>query len=160
MKRSPSLHSEQSSLSDSKHVSFNQDVSVKRIPKKTIKATRSVPLNPADEFSGRCESFTNRPPPSDKAQIAEEAEDILKQLQDIECSVSSNPKDRTRVVSPTRILTPSRVLSLPPPHVILYLLLILVSRCSLGFCDYCILSPLWKPCVISSCKFDGLFPGV
>ena len=114
MKRSPSLHSEQSSLSDSKHVSFNQDVSVKRIPKKPIKATRSVPLNPTDEFSGRCESFTNIPPPSDQTQIAEEAEDILKQLQEIKCSVSANPRELKRVVSPTRILTPSRVLSPTP----------------------------------------------
>ena len=39
------------------------------------------------------------------------------------------------LLSPLPFLSPSRVLSLSPPHAILYLLLILDSRCSLGFCD-------------------------
>jgi len=105
VKRSPSLRSEQSSLSESRHVSFNQDVSVKRIPKKVVKA-KSLPLDPNDEFSQKCQEFVNIPPPSSQEQIADEAEQILRQLDDIECSVSPSP----RVQSPVRNLvspTPS-----------------------------------------------------
>jgi len=87
VKRSPSLRSDsnQSSLSDSRHVSFNQDVSVKRIPKKVAK-TKS--LDPNDEFHQKCNQFVNIPPPSDQQEIADEAESILRQLDDISCSVS------------------------------------------------------------------------
>ena len=99
VKRSPSLRSDsnQSSLSDSRHVSFNQDVSVKRIPKKVAK-TKS--LDPNDEFHQKCNQFVNIPPPSDQSQIADEAEQILRQLDDIECSVSPTP----RITSPVRQL--------------------------------------------------------
>jgi len=99
VKRSPSLRSEsnQSSLSDSRHVSFNQDVSIKRIPKKVAK-TKS--LDPNDEFHQKCNQFVNIPPPSDQSQIADEAEQILRQLDDIECSVSPTP----RITSPVRNL--------------------------------------------------------
>jgi len=103
VKRSPSLRSEQSSLSESRHVSFNQDVSVKRIPKKAVK-TKSLPLDPNDEFSKKCQEFVNIPPPSNQEQIADEAEQILKQLDDIECSVSPSPRIQSPVrhlVSPT-----------------------------------------------------------
>jgi len=99
VKRSPSLRSEQSSLSESRHVSFNQDVSIKRIPKKAVK-TKSLPLDPNDEFSKKCQEFVNIPPPSDQEQIADEAEQILRQLDDIECSVSPTP----RIESPVRHL--------------------------------------------------------
>jgi len=105
VKRSPSLRSEQSSLSESRHVSFNQDVSIKRIPKKAVK-TKSLPLDPNDEFQKKCQEFVNIPPPSDQEQIADEAEQILRQLDDIECSVSPTP----RIESPVRHLvspTPS-----------------------------------------------------
>ena len=99
MKRSPSILSDsnQSSLSDSRHVSFNQDVSIKRIPKKVAK-TKSV--DPNDEFHKKCHEFVNVPPPSDQGQIADEAEQILRQLDDIECSVSPTP----RITSPVRQL--------------------------------------------------------
>lgn len=103
VKRSPSLRSEQSSLSESRHVSFNQDVSVKRIPKKAVK-TKSLPLDPNDEFSKKCQEFVNIPPPSNQEQIADEAEQILRQLDDIECSVSPSPRIQSPVrqlVSPT-----------------------------------------------------------
>lgn len=103
VKRSPSLRSEQSSLSESRHVSFNQDVSVKRIPKKAVK-TKSLPLDPNDEFSKKCQEFVNIPPPSNQEQIANEAEQILRQLDDIECSVSPSPRIQSPVrqlVSPT-----------------------------------------------------------
>ena len=107
MKRSPSLRSEQSSLSDSRHVSFNHDVSIKRIPKKATKS-KSLPLDPDDEFSQKCDEFLNIPPPSDKDRIADEAEQILRQLEDIECSVSPTP----RVTSPTRqLVSPLPLLS-------------------------------------------------
>ena len=50
----------------------------------------------------------NLPPPSDATEVAAEAEGILKQLEDIECSVSDNPNknsinrnSRKRVKSPT-----------------------------------------------------------
>ena len=99
VKRSPSLRSEsnQSSISDSRHVSFNQDVSIKRIPKKIVK-TKS--LDPNNEFHQKCQQFDNIPPPSDQEQIADEAEKILRQLEDIECSVSPTP----RITSPVRQL--------------------------------------------------------
>ena len=97
MKRSPSLRSEHSSVSESRQVRFNQDVSIKRIPKKVTK-TKSLPLDPQDEFSGKCSQFVNIPPPSDQQQIADEAETILRHLEDIQCSVSNTP----RVQSPTR----------------------------------------------------------
>jgi hypothetical protein len=119
--RSPSLLSEQSSsLSESpRHVSFNQDVSIKRIPKKAVRNTRSVPLSASssssssqhsssnDEFAGKCQDFVNLPPPSDATEVQAEAEGILKQLQDIECSVSDqlpstqNRNSRKRVKSPS-----------------------------------------------------------
>jgi len=98
VKRSPSLRSEQSSLSDSRHVSFNQDVSIKRIPKKVVKPSKSLPLDPNDDFAKRCNAFVNVPPPTDKEKIASEAEEILRQLDDIECSVSPTP----RLSSPVR----------------------------------------------------------
>ena len=103
VKRSPSLRSEsnQSSLSDSRHVSFNQDVSIKRIPKKITKAKS---LDPNDEFHQKCQQFVNVPPPSDQEKIADEAEQILKQLDDISCSVSPTP----RIVSPHRQLVSPR----------------------------------------------------
>ena len=103
MKRSPSLRSEsnQSSLSDSRHFSFNQDVSIKRIPKKITKAKS---LDPNDEFHQKCQQFVNVPPPSDQEKIADEAEQILKQLDDISCSVSPTP----RIVSPHRQLVSPR----------------------------------------------------
>jgi len=85
-----------SSPADNRHVSFNQDVSVKRIPKKPLKQTRSAPLNQTDEFSGVCNEFVNIPPPSDRDKIALEAEQILKQLQEIECSASPVPQFKTR----------------------------------------------------------------
>lgn len=104
VKRSPSLRSEQSSLSDSRHVSFNQDVSIKRIPKKPVKPSKSLPLDPNDEFTKKCHGFVNIPPPSDREKIADEAEEILRQLDDIECSVSPSP----RISSPVRqIVSPS-----------------------------------------------------
>ena len=87
VKRSPSLRSEQSSLSESRTVRFNQDVSIKRIPKKVTK-TKSLPVETEDEFVGKCENFVNIPPPSDQQEIATEAENILRQLEDISCSVS------------------------------------------------------------------------
>ena len=87
VKRSPSLRSEQSSLSESRTVRFNQDVSIKRIPKKVTK-TKSLPVEADDEFVGKCEEFVNIPPPSDQQEIADEAESILRQLDDISCSVS------------------------------------------------------------------------
>lgn len=72
---------------------------------KILRGSRSVPLNPSDEFSGRCDSFVNVPPPTDKDLIAVEAEEILKQLEEIECSVSPTPAaappPRTRVLSPS-----------------------------------------------------------
>jgi len=106
VKRSPSLRSEQSSLSDSKHVSFNQDVSIKRIPKKVVKPSKSLPLDPNDEFTKKCNAFVNVPPPTNKEKIASEAEEILRQLDDIECSVSSTP----RLSSPVRqVVTPSPI---------------------------------------------------
>jgi len=103
VKRSPSLRSEsnQSSLSDSRHVSFNQDVSIKRIPKKIVKVKS---LDPNDEFHQKCHQFVNIPPPSDKEQIEDEAQQILKHLDDIECSVSPSP----RITSPVRqLVSPS-----------------------------------------------------
>ena len=91
MKRSPSLRSEQSSLSESRTVRFNQDVSIKRIPKKVTK-TKSLPVDAEDEFSGgQCAEFVNIPPPSDQQEIASQAEDILRQLSGLECSVSPTP---------------------------------------------------------------------
>ena len=87
MKRSPSLRSEQSSLSESRTVRFNQDVSIKRIPKKVTK-TKSLPVEAEDEFVGKCQNFVNIPPPSDQEEIASQAESILRQLDDISCSVS------------------------------------------------------------------------
>ena len=87
VKRSPSLRSEQSSPSESRTVRFNQDVSIKRIPKKVTK-TKSLPVEADDEFVGKCEEFVNIPPPSDQQEIADEAESILRQLDDISCSVS------------------------------------------------------------------------
>ena len=106
VKRSPSLRSEHSSVSESRQVRFNQDVSVKTIPKKVTK-TKSLDRSGggADEFSARCAGFTNIPPPSEPAQIADEAETILRQLQEIQCSVSSSPTPR--IQSPTRSGTPS-----------------------------------------------------
>ena len=77
VKRSPSLRSEHSSVSESRQVRFNQDVSVKRIPKKVVK-TKSLPLESKDEFSGRCDQFTNLPPPASEQEIASEAETILR----------------------------------------------------------------------------------
>lgn len=103
VKRSPSLRSEsnQSSLSDSRHVSFNQDVSIKRIPKKIVKVKS---LDPNDEFQQKCHQFVNIPPPSDKEQIEDEAQQILQQLEEIECSVSPSP----RITSPVRqLVSPS-----------------------------------------------------
>ena len=93
MKRSPSLRSEQSSLSESRTVRFNQDVSIKRIPKKVTK-TKSLPVDAEDEFGGgggQCADFVNIPPPSDEQEIASQAEDILRQLSGLECSVSPTP---------------------------------------------------------------------
>ena len=91
MKRSPSLRSEQSSLSESRTVRFNQDVSIKRIPKKVTK-TKSLPASAEDEFAvGQCAEFVNIPPPSDQQEIASQAEDILRQLSGLECSVSPTP---------------------------------------------------------------------
>ena len=91
VKRSPSLRSEQSSLSESRTVRFNQDVSIKRIPKKVTK-TKSLPVDAEDEFSGgQCAEFVNIPPPSDQQEIASQAEDILRQLSGLECSVSPTP---------------------------------------------------------------------
>ena len=91
MKRSPSLRSEQSSLSESRTVRFNQDVSIKRIPKKVTK-TKSLPVDAEDEFAGgQCAEFVNIPPPSDHQEIASQAEDILRQLSGLECSVSPTP---------------------------------------------------------------------
>ena len=100
-----------------------QDVSIKRIPKKAVRNTRSNPISIAsttssssaansssndDDFSGKCQDFVNLPPPSDATEVAAEAEGILKQLEDIECSVSDNPhqnsitrNSRKRVKSPT-----------------------------------------------------------
>ena len=77
VKRSPSLRSEQSSVSESRQVRFNQDVSVKRIPKKVVK-TKSLPLEAKDEFSGKCQQFSNLPPPASEQEIAGEAEAILR----------------------------------------------------------------------------------
>ena len=77
VKRSPSLRSEHSSVSESRQVRFNQDVSVKRIPKKVVK-TKSLPLEAKDEFSGKCQQFTNLPPPASEQEIASEAEAILR----------------------------------------------------------------------------------
>ena len=79
VKRSPSLRSERSSVSESRQVRFNQDVSVKRIPKKVVK-TKSLPLEAKDEFSGKCDQFTNLPPPASEQEIASEAETILRLL--------------------------------------------------------------------------------
>ena len=98
MKRTPSLRSEHSSVSESRQVRFNQDVSIKRIPKKVTK-TKSLPLDPSDEFNSKCQQFVNVPPPSDQQLIADEAETILRQLEDIQCSVSNTPN---RVQSPVR----------------------------------------------------------
>lgn len=106
VKRSPSLRSEQSSLSDSRHVSFNQDVSIKRIPKKVVKPSKSLPINSNDEFTKKCNAFVNVPPPRDKDKIASEAEEILRQLDDIECSVSPTP----------RIASPARQIASPGPQ--------------------------------------------
>ena len=79
VRRTPSLRSEQSSASDNRHVSFNQDVSIKRIPKKLSK-TKSLPVDREDEFSQPSQQFTNIPPPSDQGAIADEAEQILRQV--------------------------------------------------------------------------------
>ena len=112
VKRSPSLRSEHSSVSESRQVRFNQDVSVKRIPKKVTK-TKSLPADPQDEFSGKCQQFTNLPPPASEQEIASEAEAILRyyhhqlclshfililwvsrHLEEIQCSVSASPTAR------------------------------------------------------------------
>ena len=70
---------------------FNQDVSIKRIPKKVTK-TKSLPVDAEDEFAGgQCAEFVNIPPPSDQQEIASQAEDILRQLSGLECSVSPTP---------------------------------------------------------------------
>jgi len=69
-----------------------------------VKPTKSLPLDPNDEFSKKCQEFVNVPPPSNKDQIADEAEQILRQLNEIECSVSPTP----RLSSPVRqLVTPS-----------------------------------------------------
>ena len=117
VKRSPSLRSEHSSVSESRQVRFNQDVSVKRIPKKVVK-TKSLPLEAKDEFSGKCQQFTNLPPPASEQEIASEAEAILRyhhqlclshfilkffpsrHLEEIQCSVSASPT--ARASSPPR----------------------------------------------------------
>ena len=116
VKRSPSLRSEHSSVSESRQVRFNQDVSVKRIPKKVVK-TKSLPLEAKDEFSGKCQQFTNLPPPASEQEIASEAEAILRynhhqqrnfiliffvsrHLEEIQCSVSASPS--ARASSPPR----------------------------------------------------------
>ena len=64
-------------MSESRQVRFNQDVSVKRIPKKIVK-TKSLPLESKDEFSAMCQNFTTLPPPSSDQEIASEAEAILR----------------------------------------------------------------------------------
>lgn len=93
VKRTPSIQSEQSSLSvgsDSRRVNFNPDVRIKRIPKQTTKPKAQI-VDPNDEFSGKFDDYAHDAPPSSQEEIANEAEAILRQLQEIQCSVSPTP---------------------------------------------------------------------
>ena len=86
VKRSDSLRSQSSSASDSKRVSFNNDVKVKRIPNKSKLATHQ-PQQPSQQqhqqqqhYQQPFVEFQKEQPPTDPKQVAEEAERILRQL--------------------------------------------------------------------------------
>jgi hypothetical protein len=83
VKRSDSLRSQSSSASDSKRVSFNNDVKVKRIPNKSKLATHQPTTSQQQQqqhYQQPFVEFQKEQPPTDPKEVAEEAERILRQL--------------------------------------------------------------------------------
>jgi hypothetical protein len=84
VKRSDSLRSQSSSASDSKRVSFNNDVKVKRIPNKSKLAAPSQQHHHQQQQQQHYQQpfveFQKEEPPTDPKEVAEEAERILRQL--------------------------------------------------------------------------------
>jgi len=80
VKRSDSLRSQSSSASDSKRVSFNNDVKVKRIPNKSKLAAPSQQHQQQQHYQQPFVEFQKEEPPTDPKEVAEEAERILRQL--------------------------------------------------------------------------------
>ena len=80
VKRSDSLRSQSSSASDSKRVSFNNDVKVKRIPNKSKLATQQQQQQQQHQQQQQFAEYQTEEPPTDPKRVAEEAENILRQL--------------------------------------------------------------------------------
>ena len=82
VKRSDSLRSQSSSASDSKRVSFNNDVKVKRIPNKSKLATQQQQQQQHHQQHQQQQfaEYQTEEPPTDPKRVAEEAENILRQL--------------------------------------------------------------------------------
>jgi hypothetical protein len=86
VKRSDSLRSQSSSASDSKRVSFNNDVKVKRIPNKSKLATQQQQQQQQQQQKQHQQQqqqfaeYQTEEPPTDPKRVAEEAENILRQL--------------------------------------------------------------------------------
>jgi hypothetical protein len=75
--------SQSSSASDSKRVSFNNDVKVKRIPNKSRLASLPPQLPQQQQQQQQHQHFAayeTEEPPSDPIEVAQEAEKILRQL--------------------------------------------------------------------------------
>jgi hypothetical protein len=73
--------SQSSSASDSKRVSFNNDVKVKRIPNKSRLASLPPQLPQQQQQQHQhFAAYETEEPPSDPREVAQEAEKILRQL--------------------------------------------------------------------------------
>ena len=109
VQRSDSLRSEtsdQSSSAENRRVSFNSDVTVKKIPKSKLIGHSGNLINAAsrptfstfkpDDVEGGpfARNVTKEQPPSSAQAIATEAELILRHLEGVECSTSPTPRQQ------------------------------------------------------------------
>ncbi|XP_059089545.1 uncharacterized protein LOC131885497 isoform X2 [Tigriopus californicus] len=82
---------ELSLTSEQRRVSFNSDISVKRIPKPRHYKTLPLTLKRDELESGPFASAVRQEPPTSEKDIASEARLILTQLEGVQCSVSPTP---------------------------------------------------------------------
>lgn len=95
---------ELSLTSEQRRVSFNSDISVKRIPKPRIYKTLPLTLKRDELESGPFASAVRQEPPTSEKDIASEARLILTQLEGVQCSVSPTPNSTSSGFgTPTRV---------------------------------------------------------